>query len=184
MGIRKLSCAFTGSRESKLPYSITSKEHERLEIKLKEEILALIRLGVSEFFVGGQTGIDSLAALMVINLREEIGTTANLHLVIPYMGIDNRFSKLQKSDFDYIKSKADTITVISEKYHAGVFRNRNQHMIDNSEFLIAVTDENPFSGSMMTINMAKQKGMDIKIINTTTLETKHIKPKIDISILY
>ena len=59
-----LSACFTGPRESKMPYTETSAEHGKLEMVLKVQIIKLIRIGVSECYTGGQTGIDTLAAML------------------------------------------------------------------------------------------------------------------------
>ncbi len=50
------SACFTGPRESKMPYGDRTACHERLKTILREQILSLIREGVSDFYTGGQTG--------------------------------------------------------------------------------------------------------------------------------
>lgn len=52
------STTFTGPTEQELPFSITSKEYEEVENQLKDEILKLINLGVTNFYVSGKTGIN------------------------------------------------------------------------------------------------------------------------------
>ena len=175
--MKKLSVAFAGHRASKLPYNNTSKEHERLEKILKAEIVKLIRLGVSEFYVGGQTGIDTLAALLVMNIKEEFGTTANLNLVMPYKGMENSFTVLQKENYEWIKQSARTVTYLNEKYTPECYRQRNRYMIDKSDYLIAVSTGDERSGTQMTINMAKKKGIEIRIIDPIFYEVRVIKSK-------
>ncbi len=165
------SACFTGPRASKMPYSETSASHERLETILKQEILSFIRNGVSEFYTGGQTGIDTLAALLVISLIDEIGTTAHLHLVLPFKDMQAGFTRLQRDDFDWIKRHADTVTYISETYTPDCYRKRNRYMIEKSQYLIAVAGkQTPHSGTHMTINMARKKGIDIVTINPITFD--------------
>lgn len=165
------SACFTGPRASKMPYNETSVNHERLEKILKQEILSLIRNGVSEFYTGGQTGIDTLAALLVISLIDEIGTTAHLHLVLPFRDMQNGFTRLQRDDFEWVKRHADTVTYISEAYTLDCYRTRNRYMIGKSQYLIAVADkQTPHSGTHMTINMARKKGIEIVTINPITFD--------------
>lgn len=168
------SACFTGPRASKMPYDETSASHERLETILKQQILSLIRNGVSEFYTGGQTGIDTLAALLVISLAHEIGTTAHLHLVLPFKDMQARFTRLQRDDFDWIQRHADTVTYINETYTPDCYRARNQYMIDKSQYLIAVAGmQTPHSGTHMTINMARKKGIDIVMISPITFKATH-----------
>jgi len=154
-----------------MPYDDTSVHHGKLERVLKQQILCLIRHGVSEFYTGGQTGIDTLAALLVICLIQEIGTTAHLHLVLPYKNMQRGFTPLQRDDFDWIKRHAHTVTYMSEEFTKNCYKERNRCMIDKSQYLIAVADKpQPHSGTHMTIGMARKKGMRIVTINPTTFE--------------
>ncbi len=164
-----LSACFTGPRASKLPYDETSGEYGRLEAAIRAEIMRLIRLGFSEFYAGGQTGIDTLAALLVLQIRDEIGATARLHLVLPYRGMQAGFSVLQWDHFEWIEKGADTVTVLHEGYTPGCYRERNRHMVERSDYLVAVAGEPmPHSGTHMTIGMAREKGIGIAIIHTLT----------------
>lgn len=163
--MNRLSACFAGHRESKLPYAVTSKSHEKLENILKEQIIELIRLGVSEFYTGGQNGIDELAALMVLHVSDELQTTANLHLVLPYEGMDKYYNLVQKEHFEHIKKQASTVTILHDKYVNGCFRDRNRYMVDRSNFLIAVQmKDDSGSGTQMTINMAREKGIEVRVV--------------------
>ena len=144
------SAIFTGPKEKELPFSIDSKEYEDMKNKLKEEIADLIWLGVSEFYVGGQTGIDALCAGIVIGLREELYTTANLHLVIPYRGMEKEFNQRQMDEFDWIMENANSALYISDNLPIvkrlfykffnilpKCFKDRNRYMVKRSNYLLA-----------------------------------------------
>ena len=61
-------------------------------------------------------------------------------------------------------SKADKVTYVSSvKYFNGCMMKRNNYMIDNSSLLIAIYNGSP-GGTKQTIEKAKQKGLQIKII--------------------
>lgn len=176
--MKPLSACFTGHRESKMPYTVISKEHEKLENIIKEEIERLIRLGVTEFYVGGQTGIDELAGLMIIYLRDEIGIKAKLNLILPYRGMDKNYNSIQKVHFDWISKKADSVIILNDYYTKNCYRQRNQYMVDKSDFLIAVKMKDALcSGTQMCINIAKKKGIEIRIIDTATYKIGRIMPK-------
>lgn len=178
-----LSACFSGHRANKMPYSEIGKEYEKLENIIKEEITKLIREGVSEFFAGGQNGCDEVCSLIVMHLKEELGTTANLNLVLPYSGMDKGFTDIQKDNFKWIKQKAKTIKVLHEKHTKNCYRKRNQYLVDNSDFLIAIRMKNALhSGTQMTINLAKKKGIEVRIINPITYEVEVIKAKKPVNI--
>lgn len=163
------SACFTGPRDSKMPYDEKSAYHEKLEKVLRRQIIRLIRIGVSEFYTGGQTGIDTLAALLVISIREELETTAKLNLVLPYRNMQAGFSELQKDNYNWIERSADTVVYLNEKYTPNCYRERNRYMVEKSDFLIGVADtERPHSGTHMTINLASKKGIEIILINPVT----------------
>jgi Uncharacterized protein conserved in bacteria len=168
-----LSACFAGPRASKMPYKDTSAEYDRLEVVLKAEIMTLVRIGVSEFYIGGQTGIDTLAALLVLQIKEEIGTTARLHLVLPYKGMQASLSIQQWDDFEWIEQRADTVTALHKEYVPGCYRERNRYMVERSDYLIAVAGKSvPHSGTHMTIDMAKRKGIDIAVIDPVSFVIK------------
>ena len=125
-----LSACFIGPRESRMPYAETSAEYGKLELVLKAQIIKLIRMGVSEFYTGGQTGIDTLAAMLVISIRQELMTTANLNLVLPHRNMAVWFSTLQKDNFDWIKRSADTVMCLNERYTPGCYRRRSRYMVE------------------------------------------------------
>lgn len=171
----KSSC-FTGHRENKLPYNIKSKEYELVENQIKDEILRLINIGVTDFYVGGQTGVDTTSAQLVIYLRDVCGYPIKLHLVIPYKDMYMFSTPLQQDDFVFIQKRVDSEVVLNEKYVKDCFRQRNQYMIDRSDYLVAVWDGNRNSGTWMTINMGNKKGLHITIINIPLTQKKEEQP--------
>ena len=166
-----LSACFTGPRESKMPYEQTCAEYGKLELVLKVEIIKLIRRGVSEFYTGGQTGIDTLAAMLVVSIRQELMTTANLNLVLPHKNMAARFSTIQKDDFNWIKRSADTVVCLGDGYTSGCYRRRNRYMVEKSDYLIAVAGaKRPYSGTYMTLGMARRKGIETIVIDPLSFE--------------
>lgn len=166
-----LSACFAGPRAAKLPYEETSAEYERLEDVLKEQIVRLVREGVSAFYTGGQTGVDTLAAQLVLRIREELGTTARLHLALPYRSMHAGFSALQRDASEWIEKGADTVAYLHEGYTAGCYRERNRHMVERSDYLIAVAGSfGQRSGTHMAIGMARRKGIKITLIHPLTYE--------------
>lgn len=176
--INTITVAFAGHRASKMPYDEKSKEHEKLEQILKSEILDTMRNGASEFYCGYQSGIDTLEALMVLHLKEEIGTTANLNIIIPYKKMYNSFDDMQKINADWIIDRANNVDVLHEEYTKDCYKERNIKMIQKANILIAVLKkDNKHSGTQMTITLAKKKGIEVRIIDPVTYEIEVIPAK-------
>ena len=168
-----LSAWITGPRENKMPYTETSAEHGKLEMVLRAQIIKLIRVGVSEFYTGGNTGINAMAAMLLISIRQEIGTTANLNLVLAHKNITMRFSKRQKDNFDRIKCSADTVVCLNDRYKPGCYRQKNRYMIGRCDYMIGVADTNmPYDETNKALGMAKKKGLKTIIINPLTFDIK------------
>ena len=179
MLINQLSCCFAGHREMKLPYQYGTEKYHQLKETLKTEIKGLMWQGVSQWYAGCQNGIDNLSAMIVLELATELSSTAYLHLVQPYEGMEKEFNQRQRQEFEMIKAKAKSIQVLNQTKTSDCYRERNQYMVDQSDFLIAVLDKSHMaSGTVMTINMAKRKSMEIQIIDPLTYEVERIPAKI------
>ena len=70
---QKISCAFTGHRPNKFPwrYDETDSRCVALKRAMTEQITALARAGVTDFYSGGADGTDCWASLIVLALREK-----------------------------------------------------------------------------------------------------------------
>jgi uncharacterized phage-like protein YoqJ len=169
IGLDNLSCCFSGHRASKMPYSDISTKHKHLEDLLTQVIDDCILKGVVDFYVGGQNGIDTLAGLLVLWIKDLTRANINLHLVLPYKDFDATFTPLQRDDFEWIKKYAASVKYIHDNYTKSCFRDRNQYMIDKSDYLIAVCKKgHARSGTRMTINMAKKRGIEVIWIDPIT----------------
>lgn len=179
MLVNQLSCCITGHREMKLPYRYGTEKYRQLKETLKAEIKSLMRQGVAHWYAGCQNGIDNLSAVIVLELATELNSTAYLHLVQPYEGMEKEFNQRQRQEFEMIKAKAKSIQVLNKTKTPDCYQERNHYMVDQSDFLIAVLDKRHMaSGTIMTINMAKRKGMEIQIIDPLTYEVERIPAKI------
>jgi uncharacterized phage-like protein YoqJ len=167
--IKTKSACFSGHRASKLPYSENSIEYEKFEVLLKLEIIKLVRDGYVDFYAGGQNGIDLLCSMLVLNIKEELGATINLHVILPYKDIDKGLSQSEKGQFHFVKKEAYEVVCLNEKYTPKCYRQRNQYMVDKSDLLLAVFNGDKQSGTGMTINLAKRKGIDMSIFQLSLI---------------
>lgn len=81
--LRSLSVSFTGHRH-------LSEHTDFLVLKLKNEIIRAYRTGKRFFKTGGAVGFDTLAAEVVLQLREHLPELA-LMVIVPFEGQDIYF---------------------------------------------------------------------------------------------
>lgn len=156
---------FSGHRPEKLfhggdeAYAGTN----RLKSIIYKEIYDSYAQGYTNFMSGLARGIDIWAAEMVVDFKH-IHPEVRLIGVKPYRNHGETFKGTEKWRFNHIIESCDDIIVISETYNKGCMRARNEYMVEHSSKLIAVVSDFQ-SGTGQTINLARKKGLDIKIIN-------------------
>ena len=132
------------------------------EGKVKDWLEKQIRTAVADGFVtflsGMAMGVDLWAAAIVLQLREE---NPSIHLIacIPWPGFAAKWKEPWKSMYYNTMKKADFRVCISDHYENGVFRKRNEYMIDRSARVIAVFNGSP-GGTKDTLSYAAGKGIE------------------------
>ena len=153
------SACFTGHR--KISGDIANLT-ERLYDKIEEGILDL---GFTDFYVGGSTGFDELAAQTVLKLRE-IYPHIRLHLILPCTNAEQttKWTELQKIEFYRILGLADTVEYTSEHYYDGCMMVRNARLVELADCCYCYWNTNRNrSGTAQTVKMAERK--NIMIVN-------------------
>lgn len=126
---------------------------------VKETIIDLIEIGVTDFLSGGQGGFDRMCAGCVNELREKYPHIKNI-LVIPYLS----FNVFNKDIFDIILYPEGF-----EKYHfKAAIPARNKYMVDNSGYAICYVTHG-WGGTAKTFERAKKKGLQIINLGNTRL---------------
>lgn len=83
--------------------------------------------------------------------------------VVPYPEQAKNWSDFEKALYDKYISFADEVVTISPSYKRGVFRLRNEYMVDRSSKLLAFCSES-YGGTRITIDYAYQKEILVKNI--------------------
>ncbi len=123
-------CCFSGHRE------ISLKERRQISSKLKEIITDLVKTkGVTTFRCGGALGFDTIAALYVLELKNEF-SEIKLIIDVPHRNQSNAWNETDRNVYDYILNHADKVNIISENYYKGCMQKRNRFMVDNSDFVV------------------------------------------------
>lgn len=162
---RLQTCAFTGYRPQKLPFGADESHPQCLRLKevLEAEIRSLIGKGY-EFFISGMAlGSDLIFSELVLDMKKEF---PHLRLIaaIPHEEQAVRWREDQRERYYGILESADDEHLVSARYTWDCMRIRNEWMIDNANYLIAVYDGQS-GGTHNTVSYAKKKGIGISLIN-------------------
>lgn len=145
-------CCFTGHRHIDDSTAATA--------ALRKIIRELGEQGCKTFRAGGAIGFDMLAALCVLELREELGL--RLELYLPCRNQADRWSAHEKRYYYHVLESADSIEYVSEAYTYSCMHARNRRLVDGSDVCVAYLKHSE-GGTAYTVNYAHKK--NVKVIN-------------------
>ena len=159
---REATCAFTGHRESKLPWHGDEADPrcQRLKRCIFDAAEALyINEGVTHFICGMASGADLYFCEAIIALREE-HPEITLEAAIPCEEQAGRWPEALRKRYDRLVTECDYMTVVSEHYTPDCMLRRNRYMVDECQYLIAVYNGSP-GGTRATLLYAMRQGRQI-----------------------
>ena len=145
-------CCFTGHRNVHNAATVIA--------RLRRQVRLLAEQGCRTFRAGGAIGFDMLAALCVLEIRQEFGL--RLELYLPCRNQADRWSAHDKNFYYHILECADSIEYVSEAYTYSCMYDRNRRMVDGSDVCVAYLTQST-GGTAYTVNYANQK--NVKVIN-------------------
>lgn len=154
----KNSACFTGHR------IIAKEEISALRNKVYEIAEKLILEGVTDFFCGGAIGFDTLAAEVILSLRNKYAHI-RLHIIVPCENQEKMWTKESKEKYYEINEAADEVKCLSDRYYNGCMHVRNHYMVNNTDICIAYLTT-PAGGTAATARYAQNEGKTVIIINT------------------
>ena len=149
------SCAFSGHRD--IPEADITQIYAHLTTLLRE----LIDNGCTDFYAGGALGFDTIAALIVLQLRGEY-PDIKLHLLLPYADQSGAWQQSDCDTYEFIKSHSNSFEYLSKDYYRGCMQARNKALVDKSELVVCYMTRN-IGGTANTIRYAKSCGR--RVIN-------------------
>ena len=154
---REFTCFFTGHR------IIAKSKKAGIEERIRREAEILINdNGVTDFITGGALGFDTMAARVIIGLKEKYDYI-KLHLYLPCYDHMRGWNTLDQYEARMIMAYADSKTYVTEgKYIAGCMQLRNKKMAHDAQYCIAYMN-NLRSGTAYTVSYAKE--IDDTVIN-------------------
>jgi uncharacterized phage-like protein YoqJ len=151
MDIDKI-CCFTGHRS--IPYRNLVKLNDILEKTIK----SLAAEGIRVFRAGGAVGFDTLAALKVLDLRDELGI--ELELILPCRNQTHGWSPRDKKYYDYILASCNRFSYISDIYTRDCMLERDRKLVEGCTRCVAYCNKNT-GGTAYTMSYALKKGIDV-----------------------
>ncbi len=153
--MRDKTCCFTGHR--KIPANLRA----LIAAEIEKRIVELIGQGYIIFETGGALGFDTVAAQVVLRVRNRY-PYIRLVLVLPCRNQTDGWGEHNRRMYDYILNAADNVIYTSEVYTKGCMYKRNRRLVDDSSVCICWL-KRLSGGTMYTVNYAKENG--VKIIN-------------------
>ena len=144
---------FTGHR------ALPAEELPEISRHLEDTLIALIEQGHCYFGAGGALGFDTLAAQMVLRLRERY-PQIRLILVLPCRVFDCGWPQDSIDIYEDIKRHADKVIYSAENYFRGCMQKRNRHLVDSSSVCICYLTT-PTGGTAYTVNYARRMGLQV-----------------------
>lgn len=144
---------FTGHR------SIPEKRAILIPRALETMISGLIAMGAQSFRLGGAVGFDTIAALSVLEAKEK-HPHITLDLILPCRDQTEKWDEYNVKAYNYILSRADSVSYVRDKYTRGCMYERNRRLVDGSDMVIAYL-ERTSGGSAYTYRYAEEKGVEI-----------------------
>lgn len=139
---REITASFTGHRT----YDGSRNE------ELKAAVRSLYERGYRTFLCGMAVGFDLAAAEVALSLRNELNEL-RVVAVIPFEGMQSRFSESQRTLFERVRSAADEVITLAPKYSVTAYTVRNNFLVDNASAIITYFDGSK-GGTAYTVRRA------------------------------
>lgn len=158
--MEKKTCCVTGHRPDVFPWK-NHTEDARFQIFLKriEQAIDTALLSHARRFVcGNALGVDTWTAQLVLEKRN-FDSDIYLEVALPFLSHNCSFHSCLN-----IQEQADLTHVVStKKCRKAAFFQRDEYMVDHSDMIIAVYDDQMprKGGTQRTLAMAKEKGLKI-----------------------
>ncbi len=147
-----IKCCFTGHR------SISYRNMLKLDALLDETIRALAAGGVRVFRTGGAIGFDTLAAMKILDLRDELGI--ELELILPCRDQTRGWSARDKKYYNFILASCDRSFYISDRYTRDCMLERDRKLVEGCVRCVAYCIKSS-GGTAYTMAYALQNGINV-----------------------
>ena len=173
--MEKLSCAIIGHSPQRFKFKYNEKAPLCRAIKkaITGQIKTLYSQGVRIFYVGCGVGVDTWSAEIVLELSQQADfADIELFCKIPFPEHSEKFTAGQRQRYENILSRCIHKETVSRHYSPVAYKRLNYYMIDKSQYLIAVYDQDKSERSNLghTVNYAVKNNLQVSFIHPDTAE--------------
>ncbi len=136
-------------------------EMKKASALVGNRISILHEAGIVNYYAGGALGFDLAAAATVLNMKR-VYPDITLHIALPCPDHMKNWRRSEVELFERVRSRADSVTCVSDSYHKGCMQLRNRYMVDRSSYCIAYMKKKS-GGTYNTVSYALKRG--IKTVN-------------------
>lgn len=157
------SCAIVGPRATrfKFKYKEENRGCKRIKKRLQEQIIAIYHLGVREFFVGGNIGVDQWAGEILLRLKENGYSDIKIVVVAPHSGYNQNWDNRSKLRLDFLVRHSEKHIVLYESKRWDSYAQRYKYMGEHADCIIAIHDDNVAdlddAGKIVNLARAQEK---------------------------
>jgi len=168
------TCAITGHRPTrfKWKYNENNTGCKRLKRRLRDQFILLYEQGVHHFWVGGALGVDLWAGEILLQLKQAPEfDKLKLYLALPFLEYNDSWDIKSKNRIAALRDGCASVVIVGTvDKPTDSYRKRNVYMVNQADILLAVFDNEHAirSGTGMTVNYAKKKGIPITLIHPDT----------------
>ncbi len=167
---KQIACAFTGHRPKRFSFGYDEEDEKcvRLKLVMAQQIMKLIKGGVSLFYTGMAQGVDQYGAEIVLGMKRQY-PHVQLIAVLPCETQANKWSPMQRERYFNTLAVCDDVITLRARYSPQCMHERNRYMVDHAEYLLAVYDGDGKGGTAYTVRYAREKEREIITIHSDTL---------------
>lgn len=167
--MKRKSCGIAGHRPRKFPWKRNEADPYCIALKaaLARHIERLTDEGFTDFLTGMAEGVDTWAALIVLDLREK-NPALKLHCILPCRGQADRWSASARARYHAILEQADSIVYVNRESKKDCMLERNRFLVDHSDLLLAVYNGEKRGGTAATVRYAAKAGKKAIVLSPET----------------
>lgn len=125
---------------------------------IEKPLLGFLDEGLEWVLISGQMGVELWAAEVVFELQLHF-PELKLAILTPFLNQESKWNESNKEYYDFIISQADFVDSITKREYESPlqFRQKNQFLVDKSDGLLLVYDEEKEGSPKFLLEIAKKK---------------------------